>query len=156
MSVLTRIFHSDDLTSRHQHLWYILIIIYMSNEFDCPSAKLFNILRPKQNGRHFADDTFKPIFLNENMWISIKISLNVVSKGPIHNIAALVEIMAWRRSGDKPLSEPTVVRLLTHIYVTRPQWVNIRYRPAWSWPYDSILQSPTLVRVIYLISYQSI
>ena len=32
--------------------------------------------------------------------------------------------MAWRRSGDKPLSEPMTVSLLTHICVTRPQWVN--------------------------------
>ena len=31
--------------------------------------------------------------------------------------------MAWRRPGDKPLSEPMMVRLLTHICVTRPQWV---------------------------------
>ena len=38
---------------------------------------------------------------------------------------ALVQIMAWRRSGDKPLSEPMMVSLLTHICVTRPQWVNI-------------------------------
>ena len=36
----------------------------------------------------------------------------------------LVQIMAWRRSGDKPLSEPMMVSLLTHICVTRPQWVN--------------------------------
>ena len=34
--------------------------------------------------------------------------------------------MAWRRSGDKPLSEPMMVNLLTHICVTRPQWVNDR------------------------------
>ena len=38
----------------------------------------FNTLRPRQNGRHFADDTFKRISLNENVRISIKISLNVV------------------------------------------------------------------------------
>ena len=37
--------------------------------------------------------------------ISIKISLKFVPKGPISNIPALVQIMAWRRSGDKPLSE---------------------------------------------------
>ena len=35
--------------------------------------------------------------------------------------------MVWRRSGDKPLSEPMMVSLLTHICVTRPQWVNQRY-----------------------------
>ena len=32
--------------------------------------------------------------------------------------------MAWRRPGDKPLSEPMMVRLPTHICVTQPQWVN--------------------------------
>ena len=40
------------------------------------------------------------------------------------NIPALVQIIAWRRSGDKPLSEPMMVSLVTHICVTRPQWVN--------------------------------
>ena len=83
-----------------------------------------NTLRPRQNGRHFADDTFKCIFLNETFRISIKISLKFVPKGPINNIPALVQIMAWRRSGDKPLSEPMMVSLPTHIWVTRPQWVK--------------------------------
>ena len=81
-------------------------------------------LRPRQNGRRFADDTFKCSFLNENVRILIKISLKFVPKGPINNNPALVQIMAWRRSGDKPLSEPMMVCLLTHICVTRPQWVN--------------------------------
>ena len=85
---------------------------------------IFNTLRPRQNGRRFAADTFKRIFLNENFRISIKISLKFVPKGPINNIPALVQIMAWRRSGGKPLSEPMMVSLLTHICVTRPQWVN--------------------------------
>ena len=80
-----------------------------------------NSLRPRQNGRHFADDTFKRIFLNENVRISIKISLKFVPKGPINNNPALVQIMAWRRPGDKPLSESMLVRLPTHICVTRPQ-----------------------------------
>ena len=85
----------------------------------------FNTLRPRQNGRHFPDDIFKYIFLNENIWIWIKISLKFVSKGSINNIPALDQIMAWRRPGDKPLSEPMMVRLPTHICVTRPQWVKI-------------------------------
>ena len=83
-----------------------------------------NTLRPRQNGRRFADDTFTRIFLNENVRISIKISLKFVPKGPINNNPALVQIMARRRSGDKPLSEPMMVSLLTHICVTRPQWVS--------------------------------
>ena len=83
-----------------------------------------NTFRPRQNGRHFADDTFKRIFLNENIIISIKISLKFVPKSPIDNTPALFQIMAWRRPGDKPLSEPMMITLLTHICVTRPQWVK--------------------------------
>ena len=79
-----------------------------------------NSLRPRQNGRHFADDVFKLIFLNENVWISINISLKFISQGPINNIPALVQIMALHRPGDRLLSEPMIVSLLTHICVTRP------------------------------------
>ena len=85
---------------------------------------IVNALRPRQNERHFTDDIFKCIFLNENVWIPIKISLKFVPKSPINNIPALVQIMAWRRPGDKPLSESMMVSLPTHICVTRPQWVN--------------------------------
>ena len=49
-----------------------------------------NTLRPRQNGRHFADDTFRLIFLNENVKTSTKISLKFVPKGPINNIPSLV------------------------------------------------------------------
>ena len=83
-----------------------------------------NPLRPRQNGRHSADDTLNRIFVNENVRISIEISLKFVPGGPINNIPSLVQIMAWRRPGDKPLSESMMVSLLTHICVTRPQWVN--------------------------------
>ena len=94
------------------------------NVLRCWKGMYFNALRPRQNGRHFADDTFKYMFLNENIIISAKILLKFVPKDPINNIPALVQIMAWRRQGDKPLSEPMMVRLLTHICVTRPQYVN--------------------------------
>ena len=78
-----------------------------------------NILRPEQNGRHFADDNFKCIFLNENVGLSIKISLYLVSKDGINNIPSLVQIMAGRRRGNKPSSEPIMISLPTHICPTR-------------------------------------
>ena len=81
-----------------------------------------NSLRPRHDGRHFADDTFNRIFVNENVRILIKISLKFVPKVPINNIPALVQIMAWHRPGGKP--EPRMESLLTHICVTRPQWVK--------------------------------
>ena len=73
----------------------------------CP---IINTLRPRQNGCHFPDDIFKCIFLDENVLISI------VPKGPINNIPVLAQIMAWRQPGDKPLSEPMVVSLLTYTH----------------------------------------
>ena len=78
----------------------------------------FNTWGTRQNGRHFADDNFKCIFLDKNVWILIKSSMKFVPKGPINNIPALVQIMAWRRPGWYVL--------LTHICVTLPQWVNPR------------------------------
>ena len=77
----------------------------------------FNTLRPRQNGHHFADNIFKHIFLSENAWISIKISLKFVPRGQINNIRALVQIMVWCQPNDKPLSEPMMIRLLTHAYL---------------------------------------
>ena len=96
---------------------------------DCSSAAhvFLNTLRPRQNGRHLADDIFKQIFLNENVWILIKISLKFIPNCPINNIPTLVQIMAWGQPGNKPLSEPMRVSLLTHIWVTQPQWVNCHW-----------------------------
>ena len=91
-----------------------------------PFEGKLNTSRPRHGGRHFADDIFEGIFLNENVWIPIKISLKFVPKGPINNIPVLVQIMVRHRPGVNPLSEPMMVTLLVHICVTRPQWVNQR------------------------------
>ena len=85
-----------------------------------PRWRMFNSLRPTQNGCHFADNIFKYIWMRENVWILINISLKFVPKGPINNIPALVHIMAWCHIGNKALSEPMVVSLPRHICVTRP------------------------------------
>ena len=99
----------------HWNIWWWRPLIYFH---------VFNTLRPKQDGRHFPDDIFQCIFLNENVWISIRISLRFVPKGLINNIEALVQILAWCPPGDKPLSGPMMVNLLMHICVTQPQWVK--------------------------------
>ena len=78
----------------------------------------FNSSYPRQYGWHFPDDIFKCIFLNENVWISFQISLKFVIEVRINNFPALVQIMAWRRPSDKPLSEPMMVSLLTYIYAS--------------------------------------
>ena len=89
------------------------------------NTQALNTLRPRRNRRHLADDIFKCIFMNENVLISIKISLKFIPMGPINNIPTLVQIMAWCRPGDKPLSEPIIIISLMHICVARPQWVNM-------------------------------
>ena len=57
-----------------------------------------------------ADDIFKCMFLNENDTIPIPISLKFAPRSQIDNKAALVQVMAWRRKGDKPSSEPMLNR----------------------------------------------
>ena len=71
-----------------------------------PRGQWVTTLTPRQNGRNFVDDIFKSIFLSENIWIWIKISLKFVPKVPINKIPSLFQKMAWHRPGDKPLSEP--------------------------------------------------
>ena len=65
---------------------------------------------PGQNGYHFADNLFKCIFLNEIFLILIQTSLKFVPKVQIDNKWALVQVMAWRRTGNKQLSEPMLTQ----------------------------------------------
>ena len=102
----------NEVVSTCLSIWCLLLIMSV------------NILRPKQDGRYFVDDVLKCIFLNENVWISFKMSLNCVPNGPINNITVLIQLMAWRRPGDKPLFELMLVFIPTHKCVTRLQWVN--------------------------------
>ena len=68
-------------------------------EMDYHVGGKFYIIRQKNCGSQT---------LNENVLISLRISRKFVSEGPVNNILALVQIMAWHRTGDKPLSKPTM------------------------------------------------
>ena len=107
MSPVIICWHRVSLCDSRQERSNLVIRAYFEFKRGIVAAGLdtFNTMKPRQNGRHFADDIFKCTFLNENVWIPVKISLKYVPKGPINNIPALVQIMAWCRSGDKPLSE---------------------------------------------------
>ena len=109
-------------------------------------------MRLRQNGRHFADNFFKCIFLNENILILINTSLKFVPTGRVDNIRALVQIMAWHLVSTKPSSEPKMIILLRHICITLPQWVGppqchhysgIRWasRCLKTWQFDCLLTS---------------
>ena len=57
-----------------------------------------------------ADDNFIGIFFFEDYRIPIRISLKFVPRSTIDNKSALVQVMAWRRRGDKPLPEPMLTQ----------------------------------------------
>ena len=94
------------------------VFLYLQNKWYRMQCYPVNTKWPPFCRSHFQSH------FNENVRISIKFSLKFVPKGPINNIPALVQILAWRRPGDKPLSEPIMVKILTHICVTQPQWVK--------------------------------
>ena len=110
--------------STFPHSWNVqhFHVCFDSNHLNCHnynSPEKFNTFRLRQNGRHFPDNIFKCIFFSENVWISLKISLRFVPNGPINNIPALVQIMAYR------------LVIWTNggwFVVTRPQWVKTSLR----------------------------
>ena len=63
-----------------------------------------------------ADNIFKRFFLNENVRISIQISLKFVPNGPSDNKSALVQVISWHRAGNKPLPE-AMMTLFTDAYM---------------------------------------
>ena len=81
------------------HVLTSVVIVYLVAPASVFLTRLVDLSRPKQNGRHFAGDIYKRIFLNENIWISIISSRQFVPNGLINNIPALFQMMAWRRPG---------------------------------------------------------
>ena len=80
------------------HWYFVLMVGYINSS------------SPEQNGRHFGRQHFQLHFLNENDIILIQIWLKYVPRSPIDNNPALVQVMAWRRTGDKPLPEPNMTQ----------------------------------------------
>ena len=54
--------------------------------------------------------------MNEIFYILVQIALKFAPKGPIGNDVALVQVMAWRWTGDKPLPEPMLTQF-TYAYM---------------------------------------
>ena len=101
-AITVQILHSILMMKYHIviHIrWSIMLLWFCYN-----SQHFFlNTLRQRQNSCHFADNIFKSILLNENIWISIDISLNFVPKGQINNMPILGQIMACCIGSDKCL-----------------------------------------------------
>ena len=108
-------YETENLKFETHRIWWLKCSTYI-----CRARRLLDpflkTLRPKQN---FPNGNSKRIFLNENCCILIEILLIFVHRGTLNNIPVLVQIMAWRRSGNNPLSEPIMAWLMTHICVTR-------------------------------------
>ena len=85
---------------------------------------MINTLSPRRNGHNFPDDIFKGICLHENDELRLRFHWRLFLSFQSSIFATLVQTIAWRWPGDKPLSEAMVVSLLAHVHYTRPQWVN--------------------------------
>ena len=101
----------------HQKLNYVNKVVRA--RWQCKQTRYedrnLNTSRLIHNVRHFPDDIFRWNFVTENAWLMfhwrmlVGIQLMIFQHPDMH--------------GAKPLSEPMVVSLLTHICVTRAQWV---------------------------------
>ena len=103
-------------------------VLYHVNGFVLPQDlyhQTLNTMRPRENGCHFTDNIFKCIFLNENVWIAIRIPLKFVPWVPIDNKPSLVQIMVWRlKQATSHCMNQWWPISLTRIYTTHCQWVK--------------------------------
>ena len=127
MSRRTQSWYCASRRVRNKVIFYIFFEMILSTHTYGHTTQLFasvwavNLYTPRgQNFIHFADDIFMWILLNEKFCISIQISLKFVPNGPIDNESALFQVMAWCRTGNKPLPETTRTQCTdAHIRGTR-------------------------------------
>ena len=89
----------------------------MESHRRCPYSPLkkqgiLTHIPPGQNGRNFGRRHVQLYFFNESYRIPIQISLKYVPMSPIGNRPALVQVMAWHRSGDKPLPRAMMIQFI--------------------------------------------
>ena len=122
--------HKNDVTALFEFNFcnHVLISIhwYIAG---CPNThgivKDTITVRPRQNGHYFPDDTFKCIFVNENVWISIKMSLTLVLEGPsigLDNVLAPHCIVIQRQSLSSHLSCKDVLTTKSCIHIHCSIW----------------------------------
>ena len=73
-------------------------------EFASSLKIIIYILRPVQNGKHFAHNILKCVFLNENINILIQILLELVHEDLVDNKSTLVQQMAWCWTVNKAIN----------------------------------------------------
>ena len=123
-NLLSNDYHIKFLISVYSQLFHPIALknIYTSNY---SVVELINALRPRQHGHHFADGTYKCSFLNGNVWILIQNFTEAFSESPTNYIPALVLIMAWGRTGEKPLSKP-MMALFSDAYMLHSDSISLK------------------------------
>ena len=107
--------NAENVSIWWRHHVYVLVSTVRS--VSVPVRRALHVFRGGRctEGIWSGTEFFPWIFCNENIWISIEISLTSVSKLQIKNIPGLVDMIALHRLGNTPLSEPMMTRLPTHI-----------------------------------------
>ena len=126
----------------------LLMHIYVSRSLNELTPMALNSSPPRQFGGKIADDIFKCIFVNENDWISIKISLKFIPKSPIDNKSVLDQVMAWRRQAPSHYLNQCWPSFLTHICGTRGRWVK-----SW-WPAKTMQHHRTWSTLSHKMAYR--
>ena len=96
-------------------------------------AFIINSSPPGQMAVILADDIFKWIFLNEYGRIPIQISLKFVPGSPVDKKPALVQVMAWRRTGDKPLPQLMLTQFID-AYMRHRRMMSFKHLRLCTWP----------------------
>ena len=107
-------------------LWGVAELMMTSHQWERACGHLTHWGRDKMAviSQTIASSAFSWMKLFNFKWSLMR----YVLYGLIDNMTTLVQIIAWRRTGDKPLSEAMLV-CFTDIYVTQPQWVNKNCSP---------------------------
>ena len=81
--------------------WFILKLFWNILQWGIISLDMHLNHLPLNKMAAISQTTFSSAF---------KVSLKFIPNGPIDNKSALVQVMAWRRTGDKPLPEPMLTQ----------------------------------------------
>ena len=119
--------------------------VYKSNTI---TEKCYCYTKYATIGKHNKVKTFWPPFCRRNFqmnFLELNFRLQFHWSLLLRLALTIFEywVSKWRRSGHKPFSWAMMVSLLTHICVTRPQWVNVQ--GIWS---SSLSSSSYLITIV--------
>ena len=114
--------HPAPMSQSYCFKWHSFSGVRVQYKWNAHVNKLKPTILPPFRRRHFQ------MYFLEWKRINFDCECNEVcfhgSSYLMNPIPALVQKMAWHQPSDKPSSQPMMVSLLTHICVTRPQWVK--------------------------------